>query len=46
MKAAGAPEDRVLLQPSSVADTYWALHQQTSDAWTFETEIRPSAETW
>lgn len=46
MKAAGVSSDRVLLQPSSVADTYWALHQQTSDAWTFETEIRPSAEAW
>ncbi len=45
MKAAGAP-DRPLMQPSSVADTYWALHQQGSDAWTFETEIRPAAETW
>lgn len=46
LKAAGAPDDRALLQPSSVADTYWALHQQTSDAWTFETEIRPASETW
>jgi NAD(P)-dependent dehydrogenase (short-subunit alcohol dehydrogenase family) len=46
MREAGASEDRVLLQPSSVADTYWALHQQTSDAWTFETEIRPAGETW
>ncbi len=46
MAAAGAGPDRVLLQPSSVADTYWALHQQSSDAWTFETEIRPSTETW
>ncbi len=46
MKAAGVSSDRVLLQPSSVAETYWALHQQTSDAWTFETEIRPSAEAW
>ncbi len=46
MRAAGVSEDRVLLQPSSVAETYWALHQQTSDAWTFETEIRPATETW
>lgn len=46
MRAAGVPQDRVLLQPSSVAEAYWALHQQTSDAWTFETEIRPAAETW
>jgi NAD(P)-dependent dehydrogenase (short-subunit alcohol dehydrogenase family) len=46
MKAAGITGDRVLLQPSSVGEAYWALHQQTSDAWTFETEIRPSVETW
>lgn len=46
MKAAGVSDDRVLLKPSSVADTYWALHQQTPDAWTFETEIRPSSELW
>lgn len=46
MRAAGAPEDRVLLQPASVAEAYWALHRQTPDAWTFETEIRPAGETW
>lgn len=46
MRAAGAPADRELLQPTSVANAYWALHQQTSDAWTFETEIRPSGEPW
>lgn len=46
MRAAGVLEDRVLLQPASVANAYWALHQQTSDAWTFETEIRPSVEPW
>ncbi len=45
-RAAGAPDDTVLLQPSSVAEAYWALHQQSSDAWTFETEIRPAAEVW
>ncbi len=46
MRAAGAAADRVLLQPVSVAEVYWALHRQTSDAWTFETEIRPSTEPW
>lgn len=46
MRTAGVPADRVLLQPASVADAYWALHQQTRDAWTFETEIRPFSETW
>ena len=46
MRAAGVSDDRVLLQPASVGEAYWALHQQTSDAWTFETEIRPSTEIW
>ena len=46
LRKAGVTGDRVLLQPASVADAYWALHQQTSDAWTFETEIRPSVEPW
>ncbi|WP_243692283.1 hypothetical protein [Caulobacter sp. BK020] len=46
MRAAGVGEDRALLQPASVANAYWALHQQTSDAWIFETEIRPSVEPW
>lgn len=46
MRASSVGEDRVLLQPASVANAYWALHQQTSDAWTFETEIRPSVEPW
>ena len=44
--AAGSAPDRVLMRPAAVAEAYWALHQQASDAWTFETEIRPSAETW
>ena len=46
MRAAGVTDGRALLQPASVAETYWALHQQPSDAWTFETEIRPAGETW
>jgi NAD(P)-dependent dehydrogenase (short-subunit alcohol dehydrogenase family) len=35
-----------LMRPEAVADAYWALHQQPRDAWTFEQEIRPYAETW
>jgi NAD(P)-dependent dehydrogenase (short-subunit alcohol dehydrogenase family) len=35
-----------LMRPQAVADAYWALHQQPRDAWTFEQEIRPFAETW
>ena len=35
-----------LMRPEAVAETYWALHQQPVDAWTFEQEIRPFGETW
>jgi NAD(P)-dependent dehydrogenase (short-subunit alcohol dehydrogenase family) len=35
-----------LMRPEAVADTYWALHQQPSDAWSFEMEIRPFGEKW
>jgi len=35
-----------LMNPSSIADAYWMLHRQTRDAWTFELDLRPFAETW
>lgn len=35
-----------LMRPEAVANTYWMLHQQPRDAWTFECEIRPFAEKW
>jgi NAD(P)-dependent dehydrogenase (short-subunit alcohol dehydrogenase family) len=35
-----------LMSPASVAEAYWQLYQQPRDAWTFEQEIRPFAETW
>ncbi len=35
-----------LMRPEAIADAYWHLHQQPRDAWTFELEIRPFAETW
>ncbi len=35
-----------LMEPTSIANAYWALHQQTRDAWTFELDLRPFAETW
>jgi NAD(P)-dependent dehydrogenase (short-subunit alcohol dehydrogenase family) len=35
-----------LMRPEAVADAYWALYQQPSDAWTFEQDIRPFAEPW
>ena len=40
-----AEPDR-LMQPRSIADVYWRLHQQTRDAWTFEADLRPFAEQW
>ncbi len=35
-----------LMQPSSVAETYWQLYRQPRDAWTFELDIRPFGERW
>jgi NAD(P)-dependent dehydrogenase (short-subunit alcohol dehydrogenase family) len=35
-----------LMNPTSVANAYWALHQQSRDGWTFELDLRPYAETW
>jgi NAD(P)-dependent dehydrogenase (short-subunit alcohol dehydrogenase family) len=36
----------VLMRPSSIAEAYWALHQQSRDAWTFELDLRPYGENW
>ncbi len=35
-----------LMRPEAVGEAYWALHQQPTDAWTFEQEIRPFGEKW
>lgn len=35
-----------LMNPESVANTYWMLHNQTRDAWTFELDLRPYRETF
>jgi NAD(P)-dependent dehydrogenase (short-subunit alcohol dehydrogenase family) len=35
-----------LMNPTSVAEAYWALYVQPPDAWTFEQEIRPFGEKW
>jgi NAD(P)-dependent dehydrogenase (short-subunit alcohol dehydrogenase family) len=35
-----------LMNPASIAEAYWRLHRQTPDAWTFELDLRPFAETW
>ncbi len=42
---AAMPED-ALMNPASIANAYWALHQQTRDAWTFELDLRPYGESW
>jgi NADP-dependent 3-hydroxy acid dehydrogenase YdfG len=35
-----------LVNPASIAEAYWVLHQQPRDAWTHELDIRPSREAW
>ena len=35
-----------LMNPASIAETYWRLHTQTRDAWTHELDIRPYRETF
>lgn len=42
---ANLPSD-ALMNPASIAEAYWYLHQQTRDAWTFEMDLRPYKETW
>ena len=37
------PED-TLMNPDSIGDTYWHLHNQPRNAWTFEMDLRPFAE--
>ncbi len=50
IKAQGGDPEKLppdsLLKPSSVAETYWMLHQQPRDAWTFELDLRPWMERW
>jgi len=42
---ADVPPDS-LVDPDSIADAYWFLHQQPRDAWTFELDLRPFGERW
>ena len=35
-----------LMNPDSIADAYWYLHNQPRDGWTFELDIRPFMEKW
>ena len=44
-RVADAGPDGVL-NPEHIAETYWWLHRQPRDAWTFEIDLRPSVERW
>ena len=35
-----------LMNPNSIAETYWRLHEQPRDAWTHELDLRPFGENW
>ena len=39
-------EPDALVNPASIAETYWQLHLQPRDAWTHELDLRPGAEKW
>jgi NAD(P)-dependent dehydrogenase (short-subunit alcohol dehydrogenase family) len=49
-RAGDADESRktaqAILNPESIAENYWMLHQQPRDAWTHELDLRPWSETW
>ena len=42
----GEPAPGQLMNPASIAETYWLLHNQPRDAWTFELDLRPNGEKW
>ncbi|HSG91906.1 MAG TPA: SDR family oxidoreductase [Pseudomonadales bacterium] len=50
MREAGRDPDALaadtLMNPASVGETYWQLHHQSRDCWTFEMDLRPYAETF
>lgn len=47
IKARGeSAEARALMDPASIGEAYWQLHQQPRDAWTFELDVRPAGEPW
>ncbi len=35
-----------LIQTRSVAEAYWALHNQSRDGWTHELDLWPYSERW
>ena len=44
LRGAGEPDE--LMNPKSIAEAYWLLHQQSRDGWTFELDLRPYRESW
>lgn len=42
---AAMPPDS-LMDPASIAESYWHLHHQPRDAWTHELDLRPYGEAW
>ena len=38
--------DDTLMDPKSVAEAYWMLHNQSRDGWTHELDLRPFREKW
>lgn len=42
---AGSGDDSKI-NPDDIADTYWHVATQPKSCWSFETEVRPSVETW
>jgi len=39
-------EERTLLSPDAIAETYWLLHSQDPTAWTLELDLRPAVESF
>ncbi len=39
-------EAHTLLSPDAIAETYWQLHTQDRTAWTLESDLRPSVESF
>jgi NAD(P)-dependent dehydrogenase (short-subunit alcohol dehydrogenase family) len=39
-------EEHTLLSPDAIAETYWHLHVQDRTAWTLESDLRPSVESF
>ena len=45
-EVAAAKGDDALIDPKAIAEMYFQLHEQPRNAWTFELDLRPYAETW